>query len=215
MFQALHSFEEHKAPASQIGLILGFSGKSPHAPLNSEIGRYAKRIAERFDISFSERSQRKYRYWDLFFRGWHEGRFFIWQLRPELVKAMHSTGSTGETPLPDEVREDAQATFIEGLKRSVMVNAYERNPVARRRCLEHWGLACMVCDLHFKDVYGEIGRDFIHVHHVVPISQVGPKRQVNPITDLRPVCPNCHAMLHRQNPPLSVEQLQKIMVEMR
>jgi 5-methylcytosine-specific restriction enzyme A len=61
---------------------------------------------------------------------------------------MRSTGSTGEMPLPDEVIEDAQATFTEGLRRSVMVNAYERNPIARKRCLEHWGLACMVCDLY-------------------------------------------------------------------
>jgi 5-methylcytosine-specific restriction protein A len=52
---------------------------------------------------------------------------------------------------------------------------------------------------------------FIHVHHVLPISELGPDYNLNPIEDLRPVCPNCHAMLHRQQPPLSIEALRSIL----
>ena len=47
-----------------MGLLLGYNGKSPHAPLNSEIGRFAKRIAKHYDIQFTERSSRKYKYLD-------------------------------------------------------------------------------------------------------------------------------------------------------
>jgi 5-methylcytosine-specific restriction protein A len=75
IFQALYSFDGHKAFASQVGLLLGYKGKSRHAPLNSEIGRLAKRIAKYYDIQFTERSSRKYKYWDLFFNGWDEGIF--------------------------------------------------------------------------------------------------------------------------------------------
>ena len=69
IFQALYSFENHHAYASQIGLILGNKGKTPHSPLNLEIGRYAKRIAEHYEIGFTIRSNQKYKYWDLFFDG--------------------------------------------------------------------------------------------------------------------------------------------------
>jgi len=34
--------------------------------------------------------------------------------------------------------------------------------------------------------------------------------EVDPINDLRPVCPNCHAMLHRKKPPLTIEELETI-----
>lgn len=52
IFQALYSFDGHKAYASQLGLLLGYTGKSPHGPLNLEIGRFAKRIAKHYDIQF-------------------------------------------------------------------------------------------------------------------------------------------------------------------
>jgi 5-methylcytosine-specific restriction enzyme A len=44
--------------------------------------------------------------------------------------------------------------------------------------------------------YGEIGRDFIQVHHVVPVSELGNGYQLDPVTDLVPLCANCHAMAH-------------------
>tara|TARA_R110002050_G_scaffold54303_4_gene122942 strand:- start:29513 stop:29710 length:198 start_codon:yes stop_codon:yes gene_type:complete len=59
-------------------------------------------------------------------------------------------------------------------------------------------------------MYGEIGKGFIHVHHLTPISEIGKKYQIDPINDLRPVCPNCHSMLHRRNPPISVNELKEI-----
>ena len=45
-------------------------------------------------------------------------------------------------------------------------------------------------------VYGQAGADFIHVHHVVPAPQVGSAYQLDPLTDLVPLCANCHAMAH-------------------
>jgi len=47
----------------------------------------------------------------------------------------------------------------------------------------------------------------IHVHHIVPVSQMQSSYQLNPIKDLVPLCPNCHNIVHRINPPLELNDL--------
>jgi 5-methylcytosine-specific restriction enzyme A len=207
IFQALYHFEGHNAPASQIGSILGHT----HSYLNLEIGRYAKRIAEHYDIHFKERSNRKYKYWDLFFDGWSDGRYFVWRLRPNLVEALEECKLTGEDQATDEITVEETHKIAEGMKKMIFVNSYERNPKARRLCISHFGVTCTVCGIDLEKMYGEIARGFIHVHHLTPISQIGKSYQVDPVLDLRPVCPNCHAILHRSNPPLTIEQLKNIL----
>ena len=99
------------------------------------------------------------------------------------------------------------ATVFEGAKKEIVVNRYERNREARERCIAAHECKCAVCGMDFEKVYGEIGRGFIHVHHIVPLSSIGKEYELDPINDLIPVCPNCHAMLHRHDPPLMVEEL--------
>jgi 5-methylcytosine-specific restriction protein A len=108
---------------------------------------------------------------------------------------------------PNEV--DETNTYAEGKVKQVLVNSYERNPVARKKCIEHYGLNCQVCDFNFKDAYGDLGKDFIHVHHVVDIATIGNEYSINPIKELIPVCPNCHAMLHKKKPAFSINELKK------
>jgi hypothetical protein len=111
--------------------------------------------------------------------------------------------------LPVQPEEVAEATkYVEGATRAITVNAYERNPAARAACVAHYGPKCAVCGFDFLERYGAIGEGFIHVHHVKPLSEVGCEYVVDPIKDLRPVCPNCHAMLHRRDPPLQIDELQ-------
>ena len=81
------------------------------------------------------------------------------------------------------------------------------NPKAHAACIERHGHSCAVCGFDFARVYGTLGEGFIHVHHVVPIGKIGERYQIDPMADLIPVCPNCHAMIHRTEPPLTVEQL--------
>ena len=95
----------------------------------------------------------------------------------------------------------------EGTPRQVTGIAYERNPEARRRCIDHHGCVCSVCGFDFERFYGEVGEGFIHVHHLLPLSDVRQEHEVDPVKDLRPVCANCHAMLHREKPVLGIEQL--------
>jgi 5-methylcytosine-specific restriction protein A len=116
--------------------------------------------------------------------------------------------TSGEQGFPDETAE-----YIEGATKKVFVNAYERNPKAREACIKQYGVSCIVCGLNFQTKYGAIGEGFIHVHHLKPIAKHSGVRVVNPDTDLRPVCPNCHAMLHISDPPLTIEELNEILGE--
>ena len=107
---------------------------------------------------------------------------------------------------------DMPENYYEGAVTTTKINMYERNPIARKKCIEYHGCKCSICGLSFEEMYGELGKDFIHVHHIVPLNKIGKEYKVNPKTDLIPVCPNCHAMLHRKvnNEYYSVEELKKI-----
>lgn len=99
----------------------------------------------------------------------------------------------------------------EGTRHDMFSHRYERNPLNRKICLDAKGYSCCVCGMNFEERYGIIGRHFIHVHHLVPVSQMGDDYSFNPLNDLVPVCPNCHAMLHRNDPPLSPSELKAIL----
>lgn len=100
--------------------------------------------------------------------------------------------------------------LYEGALVKVMANKYERNQKARRECVAKKGYQCLVCGCDFEATYGEIGKNFIHVHHLTPISSIGKEYELNVEKDLAPVCPNCHYMLHRKDPPYTIEELKEI-----
>ena len=102
-------------------------------------------------------------------------------------------------------------SFDEGGVKRVTVNRYERNPINRELCLAANGYTCKICGFNFEAEYGELGHHFIHVHHIVPVSNMNGKYMINPVKDLIPVCPNCHAMLHRLDPPMLPEELRRIL----
>jgi len=102
-------------------------------------------------------------------------------------------------------------TYTEGQRTQVQINRYERDRNARDACVQYYGAVCRVCDLDFEEKYGDIGKGFMHVHHTVPVSEQGEEYKVDPVKDLVPVCPNCHAMLHRRNPPYDLSELKAIL----
>lgn len=114
---------------------------------------------------------------------------------------------------PDEV--DRTLNYIEGQTKTILVNSYERNRAARQKCIERFGTTCQICEFNFEDNFGDIGSEFIHVHHKIDISTIGQEYSINPITDLIPVCPNCHSMLHKKKPAYSVEELKSIITANR
>jgi 5-methylcytosine-specific restriction protein A len=108
---------------------------------------------------------------------------------------------------PGDSEASIPSTLPEGAMRKVVVNAYERNPFARKTCIDHYGYQCQVCGVRLEEKFGDIAREFIHVHHIVPIAAIGHGYDVDPVRDLVPVCPTCHAVMHLQSPPLSVAEI--------
>jgi hypothetical protein len=117
--------------------------------------------------------------------------------------------------MPWETIEDSVDVNPEGLPEGacarVEVNRYERSRVNRANCIEILGDSCKACGFNFGRAYGPIGLGFIHVHHIVPVSELGSKYIVDPGKDLVPLCPNCHAMAHQRKPPLGIDELKHLL----
>lgn len=119
-------------------------------------------------------------------------------------------GESAEPIIPEEL--EPSTTYPEGAIKTITVNAYERSRVARAKCVGHHGWGCGVCGYDMTEMYGPLGAGVIHVHHVRELSAVGEEYEVDPIKDLRPVCPNCHAILHTSSPAMSITQLRKVLL---
>lgn len=104
-----------------------------------------------------------------------------------------------------------EAEYREGSVSKITVNRYERDRNARKACLEHYGYKCYACGVNLENIYGEIAKGFIHVHHETPISTIKEEYQLNPIEDLKPICPNCHSIIHLTHPPMSIAELQSML----
>ena len=107
---------------------------------------------------------------------------------------------------------DISAHLEEGAKLERISQGYERNPLARQRCLDARGTACTVCGMDFGKVYGPEFKGMIEVHHIVPLSHIHRGHVVNPVKDLIPVCPNCHRALHsKKEGVFTAQELKKFM----
>jgi 5-methylcytosine-specific restriction protein A len=128
------------------------------------------------------------------------------EIAEQLEKFWATYASGNAVWIPEEVENDP--AIFEGALRRISVNAYERNPEARRKCILHYGTTCSICGFDFSNRYGVAGKDLIHVHHLRQLAEIGKEYQIDPIRDLRPVCPNCHAIIHRRNPSYTIEEVQ-------
>jgi 5-methylcytosine-specific restriction protein A len=111
---------------------------------------------------------------------------------------------------PTEI-EDSELGLPEGAKQTVSVNKYERSSENRKACIDAFGTDCQICGFSFARKFEGIGEGYIHVHHLIPVSKMGGEYRINPIEDLIPVCPNCHAMLHKRDPPFTPQELREVM----
>lgn len=95
----------------------------------------------------------------------------------------------------------------EGTVKEILSKRYERSRINREICLAHKGYSCCVCGFNFLTTYGQLGKDFIEVHHTTPVSEMGDNYTIDIDRDLVPVCSNCHSMIHRKKPALTVDEL--------
>lgn len=120
------------------------------------------------------------------------------------------------TCLPEEINEQENDVLVEGAKKQITVNAYERNPQARIACINHYRkknngrLKCEICGFDFGKVYGDEFVEKIHIHHLVEISSIGSEYEIDAINDLLPVCPNCHMIAHSRKPAYSPEEIKSM-----
>lgn len=121
--------------------------------------------------------------------------------------------SYDDSKLPEEMDEEEGEPIIEGAKRTITVNSYERDPRAKKKCKEYYlkrdgRVTCQICGFDFGKVYGPEYDNMIHVHHIVPVSEIGEEYVVDPVKDLIPVCPNCHMVLHA-GAGITIEELKE------
>jgi putative restriction endonuclease len=173
-------------------------------------GKLGHALCDELGINPELRPNFTHRWWSVWSRGWSTRDGFVWEMLQPVAEALEELGWVQTTSLfPDEVLQ-GQALF-EGSVCRINVNAYERNSEARRRCIAAHGTTCCICGFNFGAIYGEVFEGFIHVHHLRPLSEVGGEYSVDPIEDLRPVCPNCHAVLHRRIPAYTIEEVRSFL----
>ena len=209
VLEALMYAPGYSASAGQLKQLLGFSSI---VQANSSMGQVGKKVFKILGKHPGKFAVGEFEWWSVLATGEAiPGRGFVWTLRHQVVEGLKRAGfSEHGSFIQSDVQKDGK--HLEGAVRQVLVNAYERNPVARERCIENYGTACYVCGTDFGIRYGDLAKGFIHVHHLRPLSDLAAEYEVNPIEDLRPVCPNCHAVIHLSNPPYPIDQVKKMLL---
>jgi putative restriction endonuclease len=204
MLQTHYHAPERTISASQMARALGFK---TFGGANLQYGNLAKRVGEKLGFE-PETSLFVLATFD-----WPAGEC-EWIMRQQVAEALETLGWVAGFGCgwPEEV--SGEDCLREGAVFRVSVNAYERSPVARKRCIEHYGASCFICGFNFGRVYGEVVDGLIHVHHLRTLSEIGEEYTVDPVADLRPVCPNFHAVLHSRTPAYSIEEVRALLNQM-
>jgi hypothetical protein len=122
--------------------------------------------------------------------------------------AIQTTGQQQSLFGPDSLADDACG--IEGGVVSTDLTRYERDRHLRQEAIRIHGTKCVICGFDFRNTYGNVANGFIHIHHLEALADVGERHKVNPKTDMLPVCPNCHAVIHMKKPPYTIEEVREM-----
>lgn len=207
--------EEHRITATELARAAGYVG---YEAANLQYGKLARRVCEALHVAppVGNSGEPTFTY-VLATSMKMPNQDWVWTLHEVVVEALQTLDSSNNSdqndafgPVhADEVPENPK--YLEGAVIQRLVNARERDPEARAACVEYWGTTCAVCELDASEVYGIDPLRFIHVHHLQPLSTLTTPTLTDPKRDLRPVCPNCHTVLHTTQPPLSISALRDAM----
>ena len=197
----------------QLGKSVGYPHAEAHKSVNLQYGSFARSLAR-------EMRPRTKPPFGLHLLAEWEGKdqsgeqAFL--MRPEVVTALQALGWDSSAPsAPASERPSdpglERKTYSEGGRRDVVQSKQERDPRARRECLKHYGTDCVVCGKSMETVYGPVAIGLIHVHHINPLAGTSARRRTDPIRDLRPVCPNCHGVIHRRSPLHSIDEVRALL----
>jgi predicted HNH restriction endonuclease len=207
--QLLYYSPNSAAKARTLTRLLG--SKSDEAIVaNGAVGRIGKAFLNYLEIELDDDSA----YYELIGPYTDNG----WEMRNNLKRALEDLDlvttdkEANEIPdrLPTEVLSFEETQLLkEGKVTQVYVDRYERNQKARIKCIQHFGDKCYVCGFDFGKVYGDIAKGFIHVHHIRQLSEIKNEYKVDPLTDLVPVCANCHSVIHLTKPAMTIQEIKK------
>jgi 5-methylcytosine-specific restriction protein A len=129
----------------------------------------------------------------------------------EAIKAGYGTAAAQ----PAAAEEEDEDAFPEGKVLYRMHRARERNrklvQAAKARALKREGrLDCAVCHFDFASAYGSLGDGFIECHHALPLSELKSEQKTR-VADVALLCSNCHRMVHRRRPWLSISELEHLL----
>ncbi len=209
ILRIVYESKNHEIRGSDIALKLNYSS---HGAINLQIGRFGKRVIAKTGIQPPLRRDGKPRWWHIPFLGYESGGRFPWIMRPDLVMAFDTIYGQGNTELlySGELTNEDSPHLHEGAVSQVLVNRYERNSDARSICIAHHGSLCAVCGFDFEKMYGPIGKNKVHIHHLIPLSKIQQEYNIDPVKDLRPVCPNCHLIIHNKMEPFTIEEVREM-----
>jgi putative restriction endonuclease len=194
---------DRSVTASQLAKLIGSQGG--YQTINAGYGRFGHRLCDQLRLDPDCGAED--RWWSVWSVGYSTSQGFVWQMHPEVATALEHLAWVGpkEQALPEEI--DERFPISEGAVQNIRLNVFERNPQARRDCIAYHGYFCCICGFDFATCYGEVAKGHIHVHHLRALSEIRRQYKVDPIADLRPVCANCHAVIHLRVPPYTIEEV--------
>lgn len=147
------------------------------------------------------------------FRGAQD--IYLTKLTPTLAEALRETaGIVASTAQPDVASQTAKATiqeFAEGERSRREAAFFKRNPALRAAAIAKHGLHCQGCERSLAELYGALGEGYIEIHHLDPLAErpvaQGAELRVTTVDDVAPLCANCHRMVHRSRPAMSLVDL--------
>jgi predicted HNH restriction endonuclease len=206
---AHYAAPNHAARTIEIAQALGIAVQAVHATY----GHLGRRIETDLDLEMPEEAIPTQVFsWIEPADGFHDLR-----LHDAVVEAIEKLGWAREARIrfreayeSEADPEAAPSRYFEGRAREAQRIERARNGRARQECVDSQGTVCTACGFDFAAFYGQRGEGFIEVHHVRPMGESGGEREIDPQKELRPVCSNCHRMLHRFGETISIEKLQEL-----
>jgi predicted HNH restriction endonuclease len=197
ILEFLMSAPHHTTSAGEIARQMGVH----HLTVNALFANIGRRVLTEIAATSPQPISTEFvRLWQVLARQGSPGivKGFPWELRPEVVESLMGTNLLEGDNLPADEGFDP-APLTEGTQSQGQNTIRSRNAKARAECLAALGSACVICGIDMGEIYGPEFQGCIHIHHLKPLSETAGPRQVNPTTDLVPVCPNCHSVIHANN----------------
>lgn len=198
--------------SNDIAQILGYRNFNA---ANLQIGTMGRIIAEKTGFIpgvYTHKGKER----PAFFAFIHDYKKDGWELIKNLEKAIENLGWIEDKDdvsdierFNTEISRNEEKLYKEGKAIKIFVNKFERDRNLVKECIKIHGRICAGCKMSFKDKYGEDIIDIVHVHHKKPLSEIRGEKYKNPIKDLVPLCPNCHAVVHSVMPVMDIEQLKE------